>query len=36
MISLKFAILHIQTVKKQDKSPRHSFDDVLTTLNVEL
>ena len=28
--------LHIQTVKIQDKSPRHSFDDVLTTLNVEL
>lgn len=28
--------LHIQTVKKQDKSPRHSFDDVLKTLNVTL
>jgi hypothetical protein len=28
--------LHIQTVKKQDKSPHHSFDEVLTTLNVEL
>ena len=28
--------LHIQTVKTQDKLPRHSFDDVLTALNVTL
>jgi len=28
--------LHIQQVKKQDKSPRHSFDDALTALNVTL
>ncbi|MDD5229257.1 MAG: hypothetical protein PHD53_10665 [Methylococcales bacterium] len=28
--------LHIQTVKKQDKSTRHSFGDVLTALNMTL
>ena len=28
--------LHIQAVKKQNQSSRHSFDEVLTTLNVEL
>lgn len=28
--------LHIQTIKKQDKSQHHSFDDVLTALNVTL
>ena len=28
--------LHIQTIKKQDKSPHHSFDDVLKALNVTL
>jgi hypothetical protein len=28
--------LHIQTVKKQDKSPHHFFDEILTALNIEL
>jgi hypothetical protein len=28
--------LHIQTVKKQDKLPRHSFDDVMAALKVNV
>jgi hypothetical protein len=28
--------LHIQTVKKQNKLPRHSFDDVVAALKVTL
>ncbi len=28
--------LHIQTVKKQELLPRHSFDEVLEKLNVSL
>ncbi len=28
--------LHMQTIKKQDTAPRHSFDDVLAKLNVSL
>jgi hypothetical protein len=28
--------LHIQTVKKQELSPRHSFDDVMKKLDINL
>ena len=28
--------LHIQTVKTQDNSPRHSFDDVMAALKVSV